>query len=262
MPDNPFTLDLDVTFPRLSRAPIVEAVIHWTARAQNPIEPEALQCALAHKLPMYPRTNAVQGYRFKAELSVGNDSPVVDGQREGFLGLRLTSDDGLNIVQFLRDGLVFSRTKHYEHWEPFRDAAKQAWQAFVEIAAPLEIQRLGVRFINHISTATPENLREYLREPPTCPSNLPLTEFVYQSVFGVPGRPFGVRVIKVMQPPMPELQQISGLFLDIDVFSTKALANDPAALDEAFVRMRWLKNKVFFTLLTDEAIQSFQSGAR
>lgn len=257
MTDKLFTLDLDVPFPRLLRAPIVEAVIHWTARAQNPIELEALQRALAEKLPMYPRTNAVQGYRFKAKLSAENDPPVADGQREGFLGLRLTSNDGLYIVQFLRDGLVFSRTKPYEHWEPFRDAAKQAWQAFVEIAAPLEIQRLGVRFINHISTATPANLPDYLREPPTCPSNLPLTEFVYQSMFGVPGHPFGVRVIKVMQPPMPELQQISGLFLDIDVFSTKALSNDPTALDDVLVRMRWLKNKVFFTLLTEEAIESF-----
>lgn len=35
------------------------------------------------------------------------------------------------------------------------------------------------------------------------------------------------------------------------------MPNDSAALDDAFVQMRWLKNKVFFSLLTDAAVQSF-----
>jgi uncharacterized protein (TIGR04255 family) len=84
-----------------------------------------------------------------------------------------------------------------------------------------------------------------------------LKEFVYQTTFDVPGHPLGVRVIKVIQPSMPELQESSGLFLDIDVFSTTAIPNDPGALDDALTRMRWLKNKVFFSLLTDAAVQSF-----
>jgi len=82
-------------------------------------------------------------------------------------------------------------------------------------------------------------------------------EFVYQSTFAVPAHPLGVRVIKVMQS-MHELQQSSGLFLDIDVFSTKAILNESAALDEALAKMRWLKNKVFFTLLTEKAVRSFE----
>lgn len=35
MAERVFTLDLNETFPRLSRPPIVEAAIHWQARAQN-----------------------------------------------------------------------------------------------------------------------------------------------------------------------------------------------------------------------------------
>lgn len=97
-------------------------------------------------------------------------------------------------------------------------AAKDAWAAYVDIAAPVEIERLGIRFINHLPEATGETLSQFLREPPTCPSNLPLKEFVYQSTFNVPGHPYGIRVIKVKQPSMPEVQQSSGLFLDIDVF--------------------------------------------
>lgn len=257
MSEGLFTLDLNETFPRLSRAPIVEAVIHWQARAQKPMEPDALKNELAARLPRYPQSAPMKGFGLMATLSAEDETSVVQHQRTGFLGLRLTSDDGRYIVQFLREGLVFSRTKPYEHWEPFADAAKQAWQVYMDIAAPVETQRLGVRFINHIAAATPATLRDYLRDPPTCPSNLPLKEFVYQSTFDVPGHPFGIRVIKVMQPSMPELPQSSGLFLDIDVFSTTAIPNEPGPLDETLIRMRWLKNKAFFSLLTEAAVQSF-----
>jgi uncharacterized protein (TIGR04255 family) len=200
----------------------------------------------------------MKGFGLMATLSAEDETSVVQHQKTGFLGLRLTSEDGNSIVQFLRDGLIFSRTRSYDHWEPFADAAKQAWQVYLDIAAPVETQRLGVRYINHIAGATPATLGDYLRDPPTCPSNLPLKEFVYQSTFDVPGHPFGVRVIKVLQPSMPELPQSSGLFLDIDVFSTTAIANEPNRLEEALTQMRWLKNKVFFGLLTEPAVDSFK----
>ncbi len=254
MSDSVFTLDLNETFPRLTRPPIVEAVIHWQARAQRPFEQDALQQILATKLPDYPKSAVMRGFGLRATLS--EESSNVQHERRGFVGLRLSTEDGRHIAQFSREGLTLSRANPYERWEPFVDAATRAWNVFVEVAGPVDVERLGVRFINHIAAATPMNLRDYLRDPPTCPSNLPLEEFVYQSTFSVPGHPFGVRVIKVMQPSMPELQSSSGLFLDIDVHSMAAIPNEPDLLDAALARMRWLKNKVFFSLLTDAAIGS------
>jgi uncharacterized protein (TIGR04255 family) len=252
----PFTLDLSESFPHLTRAPIVEALIHWRARAQKQLEADALSAALAERLPQYPIREPIQHLEMMATFSGGGDSSSVRQKRD-WQGLRLKTEDGSYVVQFQRDGLTFRRSKNYERWEAFTKAAKDVWQAYVEIAAPVEIERLGVRFINHLPDATGETLSQYLREPPTCPSNLPLKEFVYQSSFSVPGHPFGIRVIKVMQPSMPDVQQSSGLFVDIDVFSTKAIPIEPAVLDDAFAQMRWLKNKVFFTLLTDTAAKSF-----
>lgn len=254
MDESVFKLDLDEKFSRLRRPPIVEAVIHWQARAQNWPEPASLDAALAERFPHTTRT-PIQKVEMTATVSGEDASSAV---RKGPRGIRLKAADGRYVIQFTRDGLVFSRTKEYEHWEPFRDAAKEAWQVYLDITAPVETQRLGVRFINHIPTATPATLRNILRDPPTCPSNLPLEELVYQSTFSVPGHPFGIRVIKVLQPSMPELPQSSGLFLDIDVFSMNAIANEPGPLDQALTRMRWLKNKVFFNLLTEATVQSFR----
>ncbi len=119
-----FTLNLNETFPRLSRSPIVEAIIHWQAHAQNQMEPESLRKTLAEKLPMYAQAYSMQAFGLTATLSNGDNVPVVQHEKRGFVGMRLTSEGGCNVVQFLRDRLVFSRTKSYEHWEPFRDAAK------------------------------------------------------------------------------------------------------------------------------------------
>jgi uncharacterized protein (TIGR04255 family) len=254
MAEGAFTLDLNEPFTRLSRAPIVEAVINWQARAQKWPNPQALDAALAERFPQFATRTPIQHIQMTATVSGEDASSAV---RKGPRGIRLKSDDGRYVILFSRDGLVFSRTKDYEHWGPFRDAAEEAWRVYLDIAAPVETQRLSVRFINHIAAATPAMLQDYLREPPTCPANLSLKEFVYQSTFDVPGHPFGVRVIKVLQPSIPELPQSSGLFLDIDVFSTIAIANEPSRLEEALTQMRWLKNKVFFSLLTKSAVGSF-----
>jgi uncharacterized protein (TIGR04255 family) len=252
----PFQLNLNETFPRLARPPIVEAVIHWQARAQNPIEPETLGTKLNEQFPDYSTRKPLHQVELITLVSDKSDESFVQ-HKKGWEGIRLESDDKKYIVQFKRDGLVFSRINGYEHWQPFSAAAKKAWHAYLKVAAPLEIQRLGVRFINQIAGATLENLTDFLREPPTCPSNFQLKEFVYQSTFAVPGVTFGVRVIKVMQPSMPELQKSSGLFLDIDVFTNNAISTDEAELEKTLEQMRWLKNKVFFTLLTDHAVKVF-----
>jgi len=93
MADGAFTINLDETFPRLSRPPVVEAVIHWQARAQKPMEPDCLRAALADKLPMYPQCSPIHGFGLMAKLSVA-DGPVVEHQNQGYVGFRLTSEDG------------------------------------------------------------------------------------------------------------------------------------------------------------------------
>lgn len=255
MTSSGFKLDLDEKFQHLSRAPIVEAVIQWQARAQQTFEPDAVQAALAQHLPDY-QSEQLQRVHVEARVSGQDEVPVVQSSKD-WHGFRLTSTDKLHVVQFTRDGVVFSRLRPYQDWNQFEVSAKEIWRAFVEIAAPIEIQRLGVRFINHLPAATPDSVEDYLCAPPTRPSNLPLKDFVYQSTFAVPDQPFAIRVVKVMQPVVAGQPQSSGLFLDCDVYTTKPIPCEESDVDDALLKMRWLKNKIFFELLTDHAVRSF-----
>ncbi|MBS0263334.1 MAG: TIGR04255 family protein [Planctomycetes bacterium] len=256
-----FNFDLSEMFRQLARPPVVEAVIHWQARALCSLEQDSLVQSLAEELPGFTTPEPIHQLTVAAMFPETESGDEVQRSR-AWHGLRLKSVDGNFLIQFTRDGLVFSQVNDYQNWDSFSAAALMAWNVFVGIATPTEIQRLGVRFINHFPSATPENLREILIEPPVCPMGLPLSQFTYQSEFAVPGHPLAVRVIKLMQPSITAFAGSAGLFLDIDVFSTKELANDSVAVQTALSQMRWLKNKIFFTLLNESALKTLTGVAK
>ena len=131
---------------------------------------------------------------------------------------------------------------------------------YVEFAEPLEVQRLGVRFINRIAMHELEDVDQYLEVPPKCPASLqlPFREFTYQNRLDVPGHPYNLNIIRTIQQPTPPQTDGCWLILDIDVFTTKKVDRDEAILNDYLTKMRWLKNKAFFTFLLPSAIDRFK----
>lgn len=61
-----------------------------------------------------------------------------------------------------------------------------------------------------------------------------------------------------MQPPTPPHAEEHGLILDIDVFTKPDFScqlGEGNPLDDHLAKLRWLKNKIFFSLLTEDAIR-------
>jgi len=255
-----FQLDVVEEFPHLPAAPIVEAVIHWQARAGKWPNAEELRKRLSERLPDYPECNPQQQLELEARVAANGSSTQI--RRDTWHGFRLTSTDKLYIVQFTRDGIVFSRLTPYETWDAFLSKGWQLWQTFLELAEPTEVQRLGVRFINRIAQAQLGDVRQQLSNPPECLESigLPTGSFLYQSLHEVPGQPFVVNVIRTVQLPTPQQSTEFGLIVDIDVGTTHALACDESVLRDHLSQMHWLKNKVFFNLLSKDAIERFKKG--
>lgn len=257
-----FRPDWNESFPHLAEAPIVEAVIHWRARASVGFDPTSLpqlRERLTDRLPGYPECRPQHHLELEAQFAGGTASHA---QRQTWEGFRLTSADERNIVQFTRDGVVVSRLTPYEDWDSFASEASQAWQAFVELATPAEVQRLGVRYINRINLASPNEARSYLANPPEClePLGLPARQFLHQSLHDVPGHPYQINVTQTLQiPSLPKTSEW-GLIVDIDVGTTQVIAVDTIGLDRCLTQMHWLKNKAFFSLLSEKAVQSLRGG--
>jgi uncharacterized protein (TIGR04255 family) len=255
-PARAFKFDLAESFPHLPSAPIVEAVINWTARAGKELQRDELKRHLTERLPDYPECQLVGLLQIEAEVSAEGAS---ESRRANWHGFRLTSSDKLHIVQFNRDGLVFSRLQPYLDWQRFSGEGLRLWKIFVDLFQPSEVQRLGVRFINRISPIVVAEVGRHLENPPECLESfgLPMVGFFYQSTHEVPKRPFQINVTQTIQPSLPP-QNEAGLIFDIDVFTKQAFRCEDEILKDHLAKMRWLKNKVFFSLLTKRAIKLFK----
>ncbi len=250
-----FEIDMSESFPHLPSAPIVEAVIHWTARSGKELQREDLKVQLSERLTNYPECQPTGLLQVEAAVSAEGAS---ESRRTSWHGFRFTSSDTLHIVQFNRDGMVFSRLQPYMNWETFSAEGLRLWAIFADLFQPSEIQRLGVRFINRISQVTVDEIGRYLENPPECLQaiRVPMDAFLFQGTYRVPRQPYQINVTQTFQPSLPPTNE-GGLILDIDVFTAQSFPCEDSILKEHLARMRWLKNKAFFSLMTKRAIKTF-----
>jgi uncharacterized protein (TIGR04255 family) len=255
-------IEVEESFPHLPMAPVVEAVIHWQARPQAAIEPDAFRQRLVEMLPDFVNPTPMRLFQFEAHLEAAAGAEST--RRETWVGLRLASRDERYIAQFKTDGFALSRLAPYEKWQTFAAEARRLWRVFVEVAAPVEVQRLGVRFINRIGLANSDEVGKLLTRPPVRLGSLglPVRNFVYQSTHDVPGWPYRLNIVDTIQVEMLPEAPGPSLILDIDAFTTRPIDIGDAELENHLERLRWLKNKAFFNLMTKSAIRRFGKGSR
>jgi len=253
-------IDFADQFPRLSRAPIAEAVIEMRARAEVQWEESTIRGRLTPLLPGYQKIESQS--EFEHEMQFGPGQDTVQRHRDlGWRGLRCESADHLHIAQFNRDGFVFSRLRPYDHWEQFQCEAMRLWRIYQDLSSPSGIQRLGLRFINRIELPVdgpPPD--DYLLMPSEVLAGMPLSRvgFFHRDVLAVQGYPYIVTIVRTVQPIQVTGNKGFGLLLDIDVFSTEPFDLRDDLLTQRLVEMRWLKNKAFFGSITQQALETFQ----
>ena len=249
-------------FEHLPRAPIAEAVIDVRARASTVLEEGAPKPQLESRLGGYQFLDSQRTIEIQHKVHGAGDAPPSSVVRDlGWKGLRFQSADKRHIVQFNRDGFVFSRLEPYETWQKFHDEAMRLWKGYSELARPTDIHRIGLRYINRIQLP-PNELRfeDYLEPAPVPPKDLglPFHGFLHQDTLGVPGHPYAMNVTRTMQRPGAQGSAGFGLILDIDVFTAQGFELEEATLEQRLLEMRWLKNKVFFGSITPSARKLFQ----
>ncbi len=256
----PFRIDLTEKFPRLTHAPIAEAVIEMRARAEVSWEEADIRGKLVPLLPAFPKMESQS--EFEHEMQFGPGQDMVQTHRDlGWRGLRCESADHVHIAQFNRDGFVFSRLRPYDHWEQFHGEAMRLWNIHRDLAHPSVIQRLGLRFINRIElSGDGSRPDDYFHMPAEVLKGVPLSRegFFHRDVLAVPGYPYIITIVRTVQPIQVAGSKGFGLLLDIDVFSTESFELGGDLLKQRLDEMRRLKSKAFFGSITDQALESFQ----
>jgi uncharacterized protein (TIGR04255 family) len=248
------SIDLAETFPHLSKAPIVEAVIDIRVVPSVKWDEISLQSDLKRRLPDFPKVETLRQARYQLTIGKQNNPTVEDF---GCVGFKFQSSDNLHIAQFNKETFVFSRLKPYLDWAQLRQEALRLWAIYFELLKPMEVIRIGLRFINRIAIMQERfELSDYYRHPPDSLKELdwPLTGYLHHDVMQVPETAYRVNLIKTVQNVPGEI----GLILDIDVFMQNPFEYNELRIKECLEEMRWVKNKVFFGSLTDKIIQELK----
>jgi len=249
-------LHLDEQFLHLTRAPIAEAIIEVRTQASTPWEEDAISKGIKQAVPDYPVIQPLNMLRHELKVEPGQ-KPEQSVHDLGWRGLRCETEDKLQVAQFYRDSFVFSRLQPYENWDSFYAEAMRLWRIHRSIAKPEQVDRLGLRFINRIRAPQGQSfeLEDYLTVAPRTPEGIdyPFVSFLHQDSFQVPGHPYGVNVVKTVQEA-----EGTWLVLDIDVFTTQSIEADQLGDSPHLQEMRWLKNKFFFSSITEKAKEEMQ----
>ncbi len=250
-----FKIDPNRTYPHLTKAPIVEAVIEVRVNTEKPLEEEYLLSSVKKRVPGYSKISPQHEYKHELKLPPDKKSELKVADPV-FKGARLHADGTPQIVQFNRDGFVFSRLQPYETWESLQKEAWHLWGTYKELACPLMINRVGVRFINEFPISFESfDLDDYLQGAPKPPgdSGLPFLGFFHQDALDVPNSPYKINLIRTIQKSLqPKGFQ---LIIDIDVFNDNNFETNDDILLENLAEMRCLKNQLFFDCITEKTLE-------
>jgi len=246
------------TFPHLSRAPIVEAVIDIRAQLEKEWQHEFIKEQLKKELPDYPHNEPQKMFRTTTTI-IPDQEPQTATKDLGWKGILFRSEDNLQVVQFQRDGFAFSRLKPYEDWNHLIRDAHRLWDIYKKYVSPLVPSRLGVRFINRIEAASEGWIEDYLADAPGPPCGLdwPFNGFFHHDTFCVPDTPYSVNLIRLLEAAQPPTKPNISFIIDIDVFVTSPLELDNI-WSHHLDNIHDIKNEVFFKSVTHSELEALK----
>jgi uncharacterized protein (TIGR04255 family) len=238
----------------LRNPPITEALIDFRIASDPAIDATRLSTLRELLVDAYPKVEERRHFKAEVRVEEGKVAPPAV-QDLGFLGLFFTRGDGATIAQFRRDGFTLNQLKPYPGWDAFAQEGARLWHIYNRIAKPVSITRLAVRYINSLVLPYQpgDDFERFLTAPAEMPEGAPqaVSSFLTRVVAH-----HGDDVVVVTQK-LDSADEETSLTLDIDAFCPAELSADAAPIDQVLLRLRALKNEVFFASLTDEALELF-----
>lgn len=243
----------------LANAPITEAIIDLRVRPAPGFQVAHLATAGSLFPEKYPIIETQTVHTQTLLIQPGRNTSSKVTEEQGIRGYNLVSEDRLSRGQFRIDGFTFNRLKPYTSWEEVIEEARSLWEKYLTLAQPIEVLRIGTRYINHITLPLPiEDFAEYLHTTPVLPSEIPqeVLQFLTRVSVYDAEKDITADITQVLEPGLnPEGVT---LIFDIDCYSSAQFAPDQAEIWATFDLLRGLKNDVFFRSLTDKTVSWYE----
>ena len=244
-------------FPHLTRAPIVEALIHFQANAADRWEPEKVRDELQLAWPEHTEVQEMRPVQFQMKQEKGKkpETRVILPGAEGFM---FRAKGQSTVYHARRDGLIVSWLAPYADWPTFLQAALEAWHKFQGILAPSGLHSVALRYINRLEFPLADfRLATSFTTPPAKPPTLgdwTFNAFSHQTVFDPPKSSHFVQTNFQRTEGAPDNV---AFILDIQVGPKKGVGMERST-KEILEEMHVLKNTAFFAMLTDAALERYR----
>jgi uncharacterized protein (TIGR04255 family) len=249
-----------MTRRQYSNPPIEEAVCEFRfapGSAWNLTVPGLFYEKIKDAYPGEPRQQNLIATEVVAGQTPANPEFTV---RQGVNKLLFESKDTKRLVGVGNNVLSIHSLRPYEGWEEFRQRIDEAFEVYLEVAKPVGVTRIALRYINRI--AIPSNqeieLRDYFTIYPQIPKDgvpskmtafLTRTELIYEDI--------PIRLVLNLSDAIAPAEQIV-IVLDLEIFQD--WVEKPLSLQEAISNLYELKQRegqAFENLITDRTRELF-----
>lgn len=233
-----------------SKAPVIEAAIDISVYPSGSGTNENLQKLREAIKQEYPESQQIleQKFIFQQDQQYSSSHHTVNPT-----GLRLINVEQHKVANVRIDGCGLSILHPYNHWEVFRDEARQLWDLYRNILEPHNPTRLAVRYINRLDIPDVSiKLEEYLRTVPQISPDMPQILQRYFMQLTVPMVEIhAIAVINQAIVPPPE-EGMTSIMLDIDLSREEKLPEDEQSIWSIFEELRIGKNEIFESCVTSK----------
>jgi len=132
----------------LRNAPITEAIVDIRVKARSDLDVAIFGEASEMLAARFP--TKVEQRVFTTKVQFGGKSGIQSTEHD-LRGYMFRSKDEFNVVQFRVDGFTFNRLKPYTSWKSVWPQALELWRKYQNMALPVAITRMALRYINHIA---------------------------------------------------------------------------------------------------------------
>lgn len=240
-------IELDFEIP-----PIVEAIIYIKTIFPKDISIDTFSAFSKRIMERFPEKKE---FRFlKGEVALENDIPPQISSSTGVHGLNYHSQDNAKVVQVKFDGFSFNKLKPYQSWELFSKEASEVWKEFVELTGPLEVRKIGLRYINRFDLPLPKiDFSDYFLSFLNIPQELPQTISNFFLRYEIPFFAENSLATVIQTIGNPTEHQALPFIFDIDVSKTLVCKPNSDKIFPEFDTLRVVKNLIFSASLTPKA---------
>jgi len=239
----------------LARTPIREALVDIRVVPDSPVSAQRFAVLREQLADGYVKVDERRNIRANLSVREGKIVPPIPEYSFGGLWLKTEQDD--RIAQFRPDGFTLNQVRTYEGGDAIINEALRLWEIYRNLAGSLVVTRVAMRYINDLKLpiGPDDDFQRFLTEPARLPVQAPqlfssfLTRVIAHEEPDV--------VIVTQQMEVTEHGVPPSITIDVEVACHDGLSGDVEVIRAHLNRLRGLKNKVFFSLVTDETVSLY-----